>query len=50
MVVGEIAALPLALHLPAIAVIFTVLNAVVLTIRIRTEAAGLARAVQWTTP
>jgi methyltransferase len=36
-VVGEIAFLPLVLHLPLIALIFTLLNAVVLTIRIRAE-------------
>jgi len=36
-VAGEIAILPLALHLPMLAVIFSVLNAVVLSIRIRAE-------------
>jgi methyltransferase len=36
-VAGEIAVLPLTLHLPWIAVLFTILNAVVLTIRIRAE-------------
>ncbi len=36
-VVGEIALLPLALHLPWLAVVFTILNAAVLTIRIRAE-------------
>ena len=36
-VVGEIAMLPLTLQLPAVAVIFTLLNAVVLFIRIRAE-------------
>lgn len=36
-VVGEIALLPLALHVPALALIFTVLNAAVLIIRIRAE-------------
>jgi methyltransferase len=52
-VAGEIALLPLALHLPLLALIFTVLNAVVLAIRIRAEAnalsasgARLARPVQ----
>jgi methyltransferase len=40
-VVAEIALLPLALHLPLLAVIFTVLNAVVLVIRIRVEARAL---------
>ena len=43
-VVGEIALLPLALHLPMIALVFTVLNAVVLVIRIRTEARALSSA------
>jgi methyltransferase len=41
-VVGEIALLPLALHLPLLAVIFTGLNAAVLVIRIRIEAHALA--------
>jgi methyltransferase len=41
-VVAEIALLPLALHQPLLAVIFTVLNAVVLAIRIRIEARALA--------
>jgi methyltransferase len=41
-VAGEIAVLPLALHLPAVAAVFTVLNAVVLTIRIRDETRALA--------
>jgi len=41
-VVAEIALLPLALHMPLLAVIFTVLNAVVLVIRIRIEARALA--------
>ena len=36
-VVGEIAVLPLMLHLPELAVLFTTLNAVVLFIRIRAE-------------
>jgi methyltransferase len=40
-VIGEIALLPLALHLPLLAVIFTVLNAAVLAVRIRTEARAL---------
>lgn len=43
-VVGEIALLPLALHLPMLALIFTVLNAAVLVIRIRAEARALASA------
>jgi methyltransferase len=41
-VAAEIAVLPLALHLPAVAVVFTVLNAIVLTIRIRSETRALA--------
>jgi methyltransferase len=41
-VAGEIAALPLALHLPLIALIFTMLNAVVMVIRIRAEGRALA--------
>jgi methyltransferase len=41
-VAGEIAVLPLALHLPLIALIFTLLNAAVLWIRIRAEANALA--------
>jgi methyltransferase len=41
-VVGEIALLPLALHLPLVALIFTALNAVVLVIRIRAEAHALS--------
>jgi methyltransferase len=40
-VIGEIAALPLAFGLPAYAAAFTLLNAVVLTIRIRAENAAL---------
>jgi methyltransferase len=51
-VASEIALLPLALHLHLLALIFTVLNAAVLVIRIRTEAralsavsGGLARSV-----
>jgi methyltransferase len=40
-VVGEIAVLPLALHLPWVALIFTVLNSAVLAIRIRLEAHAL---------
>jgi methyltransferase len=43
-VVGEIALLPLALHLPLLAVIFTALNAAVLVIRIGIEARALAAA------
>jgi methyltransferase len=41
-VVGEIALLPLALHLPWLALLFTVLNAAVLFIRIRVEARALS--------
>ena len=41
-VAGEIALLPLALHLPLLALIFTVLNAAVLVIRIRAEARALS--------
>ena len=40
-VVGEIALLPLALHLPWLALVFTVLNAAALTIRIRAESRAL---------
>jgi methyltransferase len=41
-VIGEIAVLPLVLELPGIAVIFTILNAGVLMIRIRAENRALA--------
>jgi methyltransferase len=41
-VVAEIALLPLALHLPVLALIFTALNAAVLVIRIRAEARALS--------
>jgi methyltransferase len=41
-VAGEIAVLPLVLHLPVIAVVFTILNAIVLAIRIRAETRALA--------
>ena len=41
-VAGEIAVLPLALHLPVVAVVFTALNAIVLSIRIRAETRALA--------
>ena len=40
-VAAEIALLPLALHLPLLALIFTALNALVLVIRIRAEARAL---------
>jgi methyltransferase len=43
-VAGEIAALPLAFGLPGFALLFTVLNAIVLTVRIRAEARALAEA------
>lgn len=45
-VIGEIAVLPLCLGLPWLAVAFTVLNAVVLTVRIRAENSGLEMARQ----
>jgi methyltransferase len=41
-VVAEIALLPLALHLPLLALIFSGLNAAVLVVRIRTEARALS--------
>jgi methyltransferase len=41
-VAGEIALLPLALHLPLIALVFSALNAGMLAIRIRVEQHGLA--------
>ncbi len=41
LVVAEIAVLPMALHLPWIAVVFSILNALVLTIRIRAEEQAL---------
>ena len=41
-VTGEIAVLPLALNLPLLALLFSVLNAIVLVIRIRAETRGLA--------
>ena len=43
-VAGEIALLPVALHLPLLALVFTVLNAAVLVIRIRAEADALSAA------
>ncbi len=43
-VIGEIALLPLTLHLPVLALIFTALNAAVLVIRIREETSALAAA------
>ena len=41
-VAAEIALLPLALHLPWLALIFTILNAAVLTIRLRAEQRALS--------
>ncbi len=41
-VIGEIAVLPLCLGLPVFAAVFSVLNAIVLTMRIRAENAALA--------
>jgi methyltransferase len=41
-VAGEIAVLPLALYLPFLAILFTILNAAVLAIRIRAENRALA--------
>lgn len=43
-VVGEVAALPLALGLPTFALVFSMLNAAALTVRIRAEGAALQRA------
>jgi methyltransferase len=43
-VAGEIAILPLALHLPVVAAVFSALNAIVLAIRIRAETRALAAA------
>jgi methyltransferase len=43
-VIGEIALLPLVLHLPLIALVFTLLNAMVLTWRIRAENRALRAA------
>jgi methyltransferase len=43
-VIGEIAALPLAFGLPAFAAAFSLLNAVVLTVRLRAETAALREA------
>jgi len=44
-VIGEIAVLPLALHLPLPALVFSVLNAAVLIIRIRSEARALGERI-----
>jgi methyltransferase len=46
-VAAEIAILPLALHLPMTALVFTLLNAVVLFIRIRAESRVLNEATTW---
>ena len=46
-VAAEIAILPLALHLPMTALVFTLLNAIVLFIRIRTESRVLSEATMW---
>jgi methyltransferase len=46
-VTAEIATLPLALHLPVTALVFTLLNAVVLFIRIRAESRVLNDAAAW---
>ena len=43
-VIGEIAVLPLTLGLPWVALVFTIANAAVLTIRIKAENVGLAEA------
>ena len=42
-VIGEIAVLPLALHLPVLALLFSALNAAVLIVRIRTETRALGK-------
>jgi methyltransferase len=49
-VAAEIAILPLALHLPIAALVFTLLNAVVLFIRIRAESRVLGEAASWPGP
>jgi methyltransferase len=46
-VAAEIATLPLALHLPVTALVFTLLNAVVLFIRVRAESRVLSDAAAW---
>ena len=45
-VAGEIAVVPLALGMPIYAVLFSIWNAAVLTVRIRAENAALATAQQ----
>ena len=42
LVVAEIAVAPMVLGLPSVALVFSILNAIVLTVRIRTEDAALA--------
>ncbi len=42
-VAGEIAVLPLAFNLPLYAIVFSVLNAAILTVRIRVESAALGK-------
>lgn len=46
-VAAEIAVLPLALHLPITALVFTLLNAIVLFVRIRAESRVLSEAGTW---
>jgi methyltransferase len=46
-VAAEIAILPLALHLPIVALVYTLLNAAVLFIRIRAETRVLGEAASW---
>ncbi|MBV9460254.1 MAG: hypothetical protein JO141_22470 [Bradyrhizobium sp.] len=46
-VAAEIAILPLALHLPVTALVFTLLNTAVLFIRIRAESRVLSEAATW---
>jgi methyltransferase len=45
-VAGEIAVLPLALGLPMVAIVFTILNAMVLAVRIRAEDRALAASLE----
>lgn len=49
-VAAEIALLPLALHMPKTALIFSLLNAAVLFIRIRAESRVLGEAAAWPKP
>jgi methyltransferase len=46
-VTGEIAVLPLAFNLPAVALVFSILNAAILAIRVRSENRALDRATSW---